>query len=192
MDHKPNLSKDLILKTSARLFRKKSYPQVSMRGIAKELNVKAASLYNHIQSKDEILEGVIFKLVDSFMQTIDDTASKEIDTYHKLEEIIKTHIDIAVESPNSFATLNNDWIYLKGAKKEAFISSRIAYEKQLESILITGMKSKEIKTVNPKIMIYQLLSPLRNIHLWNKKNYMTPEELKSELPQLILGGMLRK
>lgn len=191
MDNKPNLSKDLILKTSARLFREKSYPQVSMRTIAQELNVKAASLYNHIQSKDEILEGIIFKLVDSFMLSIDVTSKKPINTGQKLEEIIKTHIDIAVESPNSFATLNNDWIYLKGDKREEFITSRISYEKQLETILLHGMQSKELKEVNPKIMIYQLLSPLRNIHQWNRKNYMTTEELKSQLPQLILGGILK-
>jgi len=190
MDNKPNLSKALILKTSARLFREKSYPQVSMRGIANELNVKAASLYNHIQSKDEILEGIIFNLVDTFMQTIKETSNKEISTGQKLEEIIKTHINIAVESPNSFATLNNDWIYLKGKKRDEFISSRMAYEKQLEAIILNGMKLQEIKDVNPKIMIYQLLSPLRNIHQWNRKNYMTTEELKSQLPRLILGGIL--
>jgi AcrR family transcriptional regulator len=191
MDSKPNLSKELILKTSAKLFREKSYPQVSMRSIALELNVKASSLYNHIQSKDEILEGVIFQLVDIFMTTIEETSSKSIKVHDKLEEIIKTHIDIAVESPDSFATLNNDWIYLKGDKKVEFISSRNLYEKKLESILINGINSKEIRDANPKIIIYQLLSPLRNIHLWNKKNYMTTQELKTQLPRLVLGGVLR-
>jgi AcrR family transcriptional regulator len=191
MDNKPNLSKDLILKTSARLFREKSYAQVSMRGIAEVLNVKAASLYNHIQSKDEILEGVIFKLVDTFMQTIEKTSKKDNTTAQKLLEIIKTHIDIAVESPNSFATLNNDWIYLREEKRNEFITSRNAYEKQLETILTKGMQLNEIKKVNSKIMIYQLLSPLRNIHQWNRKNYMTTDELKSQLPQLILGGLLK-
>ena len=190
MNNKLRLSRELILNTSAELFRSKSYPQVSMRSIALKLDVKAASLYNHIQSKDEILEGVIFKLVDIFMNTIEETSSKDINTRQKLEEIIKTHIDIAVEKSNGFATLNNDWIYLKGKKRDKFISSRIAYEKKLESILINGMKSKEIKDVNPKIMIYQLLSPLRNIHLWNKKKHITTKQLKSQLPQLILGGIL--
>jgi len=192
MEHKPNLSKDLILKTSAMLFREKSYPQVSMRGIAEALNVKASSLYNHIASKDDILESVVFKLVDAFMRTIEETSKKNISTDKKLEEVIRTHIDIAVKNPDSFATLNNDWIYLKGDKRNAFISSRIDYEKKLESILIHGMAMHEIITVNPKIMIYQLLSPLRNIHLWNKKNYMTTEELKSQLPKLILGGLVEQ
>ena len=44
MDNKPNLSKDLILNTSAKLFREKSYPQVSMRGIALELKAQRKSL----------------------------------------------------------------------------------------------------------------------------------------------------
>lgn len=190
MEHKPNLSKELILKTSARLFSEKSYSQVSMREIAKALNVKAASLYNHIQSKDEILEGVIFELVNIFMTTIEETSKKNIPIAKKLEEIINTYISIAVERHDSFATLNNDWKYLKGERRTEFVSSRSLYEKKLEEILTKGISCRSIKAVNPKIMIYQMLSPLRNIHLWNRKNHMTTEELKSQLPQLILKGIL--
>jgi hypothetical protein len=125
------------------------------------------------------------------MTTIEETSGKTIPTAKKLEEIINTYISIAVERPDSFATLNNDWKYLKGDTRNKFIASRILYEKKLEAIIIDGIKSGNIKEVNPKIMIYQMLSPLRNIHLWNKKNHMTTEELKSQLPQLILNGILK-
>jgi AcrR family transcriptional regulator len=191
LNTKPHLSKDLILKTSAKLFREKSYPQVSMRSIARALNVKAASLYNHIISKDEILEEVIFKLVSQFMSSIEETASKDISVRLKLEEIIRTHIDIAVFTPNSFAVLNNDWIYLNEPKISEFIDSRILYEKKLEEILLLGIQKNELKDYNAKIIIYQLLSPLRNIHLWYAKKSITTEELKSELPELILGGIIK-
>ncbi len=190
MNDKLKLSRALILNTSAELFRTKSYSQVSMRSIALKLNVKAASLYNHISSKDEILEGIIFSLVNEFMQSIQNTKNAKISTQKKLEDIIKTHIDIAVKNPNSFATLNNDWMFLKDPKKSEFINSRLSYEKDLEYILKNGIKKNEIKNHNTKIIIYQMLSPLRNIHLWNEKNKLSPQELKVELSALILGGIL--
>lgn len=190
MNNKLKLSRKLILSTSAELFRTKSYSQVSMRSIALKLNVKAASLYNHINSKDEILEGIIFSLVDVFMHTIQHTKNSNKSTREKLEEIIKTHIDIAVKSPNSFATLNKDWMYLKEPKKSEFVKSRKSYEKDLESILLTGAENNETKKINTKIIIYQMLSPLRNIHLWNEKNKLSSQELKEELPKLILDGVL--
>jgi AcrR family transcriptional regulator len=191
MNSKSKISRKLILKYSAELFRKNGYMQVSMRSIAFKLNVKASSLYNHIKSKDEILESIIFKLVDVFMVTIQETKHSKKPTHEKLQEIIKTHIDIAVESPNSFATLNNDWIFLKEPKKSEFIQSRISYEKDLEYILQEGITSSQIKNVDTKIIIYQMLAPLRNIHLWNERHRLSPEKLKSELTDLILGGLLK-
>ncbi|NBC57291.1 MAG: TetR family transcriptional regulator [Bacteroidetes bacterium] len=190
MNNKPNLSKSVILKTSAQLFRQESFAQVSMRDIANALNVKAASLYNHISSKDEILEAIIFSLVDEFMQSIENTKNAKISTKQKLEDIIKTHIDIAVKNPNSFGTLNNDWKFLKGSKKSEFINSRLSYERDLEHILKEGIKNHDIQNHNTKIIIYQILSPLRNIHLWNEKHQLSPQELKIELSALILGGIL--
>jgi len=190
MNNKLKLSRALILNTSAELFRTKSYSQVSMRSIALKLNVKAASLYNHISSKDEILEAIIFSLVNEFMQSIQNTKNANISTQQKLEDIIKTHIDIAVKNPNSFATLNNDWMFLKDPKKSEFINSRLSYENDLEYILKEGIKKHEIKNHNTKIIIYQMLSPLRNIHLWNEKHQLSPQELKIELSTLILGGVL--
>jgi AcrR family transcriptional regulator len=181
----------LILETSAELFRKKGYSQVSMRSIALKLNVKASSLYNHIKSKDDILESIIFSLVDLFMKTIQQTKNSKNSTNEKLKDIIKTHIDIAVESPNSFATLNSDWIFLKEPKKSEFIQSRISYEKDLEYILDMGIKSSQIKNIDTKIIIYQMLAPLRNIHLWNERHKLSTEKLKSEFSDLILGGLLK-
>jgi AcrR family transcriptional regulator len=191
MIDKVKLSKGLILDTAADLFRTTSYSQVSMRSIALKLNVKAASLYNHISSKDEILESIIFSLVEVFMETIQKTKLSNKSTNEKLKEIINTHIDIAVKNPNSFATLNNDWMFLKETKRSEFIKSRSSYEADLENILIEGIRKNEIKNVNTKIMIYQMLSSLRNIHLWNRKNKLTSEELKKELPKLILTGLMK-
>lgn len=191
MNSKSKLSRELILETSAELFRKKGYSQVSMRSIALKLNVKASSLYNHIKSKDDILESIIFSLVDLFMKTIQQTKNSKNSTNEKLKDIIKTHIDIAVESPNSFATLNSDWIFLKEPKKSEFIKSRISYEKDLEYILNMGIKSSQIKNIDTKIIIYQMLAPLRNIHLWNERHKLSPEKLKSELSDLILVGLLK-
>lgn len=191
MANKPNLSKTLILNISAELFRSKSYSQVSMRDIAKKLDVKASSLYNHISSKDEILEELIFELVEEFMTMMSKTVRKNSNTESKLKEIIKTHIDIAINTPNKFATLNNDWIFLRPLKKKVFLDKRNDYEKSLESIVKEGITKGEIKESNPKIIIYLMLSSLRTIHLWYEKNDVTPEEFKIEILKLILRGFVK-
>ena len=51
---KTNDRKSEIINVSAKLFRQKGYSAVTMRDIATVLDIKAASLYNHIKSKQEI------------------------------------------------------------------------------------------------------------------------------------------
>ena len=50
--------KDLIVKAGASLFREKGFGAASMRDLAENIGVEAASLYNHIKSKNEILESI--------------------------------------------------------------------------------------------------------------------------------------
>ena len=59
---KKTTRKDQIVKISAKLFKEKGYSAVTMRDIAKALDIKAASLYNHIASKQDILKYVIISI----------------------------------------------------------------------------------------------------------------------------------
>ena len=45
-----------ILNVALELFYKRGFADTSMRDIAEVMNVKAASLYAHIKSKEEIME----------------------------------------------------------------------------------------------------------------------------------------
>ena len=56
---KPETRKEEILRVAANLFKKKGYSAVTMRDLAKAMGIKAASLYNHINSKQEILSVII-------------------------------------------------------------------------------------------------------------------------------------
>ncbi len=187
---KKTLSKKHIVAKSAELFRQKSFTEVSMRDIAKTLNVKAASLYNHIKSKQEILALIIFDLVEIFMTTIDQTNHKDIDIESKLIEIIQTHIEIAIHHPNAFATLNNDWKYLEDDKRQLFIAKRVEYETKLKGIIVEGQNIGSIRQHDPDIIIYMMLTSLRTLHLWYERQNQKPQVLMKEIPQMILGGIL--
>jgi len=185
-----SLTKDLIIDVSAELFRKESFSDVSMRDIAKKLDVKASSLYNHIDSKYEILELIIFDIVDIFMTKMKITMSKDLNTENKLIDIIQTHINIAINKTNAFATLNNDWKYLRPEKKKIFIDRRKEYEMFLKEIIQDGQKKRDITDNDPEIIIYILLTSLRTIHLWYEKNIQKETTLLEEIPRMLLNGVL--
>jgi AcrR family transcriptional regulator len=59
MDGAPVSRRDDLLAISARLFAEHGYDRTTMREIAAEAGIQAASLYHHFATKDEILHAVI-------------------------------------------------------------------------------------------------------------------------------------
>ena len=51
-------TRDKIINAAILLFSDKGYSKVSMRDIAEQVGIKAASLYNHFKSKEEILHSL--------------------------------------------------------------------------------------------------------------------------------------
>ena len=81
--------KEEIIRIAAKLFKEKGYSAVTMRDLAKVVGIKAASLYNHINSKQEILSDIIISLAEQFtnqMKTIKNSNENSID---KLKQIIQ-------------------------------------------------------------------------------------------------------
>jgi AcrR family transcriptional regulator len=64
---KNSSKKDIIIEKASKLFREKGFGAASMRDLAENVGVEAASLYNHIQSKSEILQAICFKVANDFL-----------------------------------------------------------------------------------------------------------------------------
>ena len=64
--------KALIENSAAKLFREKGYRGTSMRDIAKSVGLEAASLYNHIDSKQQILSELLMRLAHLFTEQMDE------------------------------------------------------------------------------------------------------------------------
>ena len=61
-----------IIGIASALFKEKGFSAVTMRDIAKAMGIKAASLYNHIKNKEEILTFIIISLAEEFINGIDE------------------------------------------------------------------------------------------------------------------------
>jgi AcrR family transcriptional regulator len=180
-----------ILTTAARLFKEKGYGAVSMRDLAAAVNIKAASLYNHIQSKHEILKEIIMPLAHEYTSGMDVIYKSHQSSVHKLELVIEQHVDVSLQYPDSIASLNNEWMNLEGETLNLFIAMRNDYETRFRDILTTGIHNGELKPMNIELAVFTILGTLRTLHLWQrkKKNYKA-DALKSELKNLLLNGVV--
>lgn len=183
---------DQIINQSARLFYQKGFQATSMREIASQLDIKASSLYNHINAKEDLLAKIIMRLANEFVDQIEQTVNKSSSPVDQLDTIIQHHIQINIHKSESLAILNNDWIHLADTDKQVFIQLRTSYEDQLRDIIKAGIQHRYIKNINPDVIIFSMLSSLRNLHLWYKNHHIAEDQLKEELSELLIKGFLIK
>jgi len=60
------LTRDRIIETALRVMDDEGLEAVTMRRIGRELGVEAMSLYNHVEDKDDILDGICERVMSEF------------------------------------------------------------------------------------------------------------------------------
>ena len=180
-----------IINIAAKLFKEKGYSAVTMRDIAQSMDIKAASLYNHISSKQEILVLIIIKIAEEFIFAINKILATDYTTIKKIEKVIELHIDITIRNSDALACLNNDWMHLTDEDLVYFVKMREDYEESFRTIIKTGIANNEIKKLNLEVIVFSTLSTLRTLYLWyGKKKSPNSSVLKSNMMEVLLKGIV--
>lgn len=189
MNTKVETRKEEIIRVAARLFKQKGYSAVTMRDLAAEMGIKAASLYNHINSKQDILDTIIVSLAEAFTQGMQKIQSSGYDCFGKLEQIIELHVELSSQNIYGMAALNNDWMHLT-KKQDYYKQLRSNYEEDFRSILEEGIKSGEIVNEKPEVMMFSILTTLRSLYLWiPKREDIDLKEFSATLNQILIKGI---
>ncbi|MDP4264812.1 MAG: TetR/AcrR family transcriptional regulator [Bacteroidota bacterium] len=182
--------KDLIVQKAASMFREKGFPATSMRDLAESVGIEAASLYNHIQSKSEILQQIIFRISDDCNKHLAELDNAGISSLEKIESIIRFHIQMMLHRFEDYHVMINEWIHLEAQPLADFISQRRFYVQKLESIIKEGIAAKKIKPILPYVAVLTILSAVRGLEFWHRsqKSY-SPEELEENMVTYLISGL---
>jgi TetR/AcrR family transcriptional regulator, cholesterol catabolism regulator len=184
--------KEVIIKKSSALFRTKGFNAASMRELAEAVGVEAPSLYNHIGSKSELLQTICFKVANEFTAQLDNTESKASTITHKIELIIRFHINMMLDEFDEVFVANHEWKHLQEPFLSNFLNQRRSYEKRLVAIIEQGIQKKELKNINPYVAVLTLLSAVRGLEFWQRhKKNISARVLEDDMVTHLLNGMIK-
>ena len=184
--------KDVIIKKAAGLFRKKGFAASSMRELADSMGVEAASLYNHIGSKSELLEAICFKIANDFNIHLEEVEKSGGSAVSKLDQLIRFHIRMMLELYDEVFVANHEWKQLKDPFLTNFLSQRKTYENTLVEIVNEGIKNREFKNIHPYVAVLTILSAVRGLEFWyrHKKN-LGMNDLENDMVNHLINGIRR-
>ena len=189
MSKKTETRKEEIVRVAAKLFKDKGYSAVTMRDLAAAMGIKAASLYNHINSKQDILDDIIITLAEAFTEGMKQIQTSNDTCLGKLKQIIALHVRLSSQNIYGMASLNNDWMHLT-EKRDYYKKLRSDYEDDFRHILEEGIASGEIINEKPEVMMFSILTTLRSLYIWiPKKEDIDLAELTAALHQILIKGI---
>lgn len=184
--------KETIVEVAARLFHEKGFSATSMRDLAEKLGVEAASLYNHIQSKSELLQEICFKVANEFMTNIENTDSGYPTAIEKINALLRFHIQQMVYHYENVSVADREWKHLADPYLSNYQNQRRIYRKRFAGIIEDGIKSKEIKDIDAPTAVLIILHAVSGIESWHRSKKKISAELLEENMVMILVEGLKK
>lgn len=182
--------KEIIHQAAARLFRKQGYNGTSMNDIATAVGIKAASLYNHINTKQELLSNLLFEVAERFTKGMADINGTSLDSLQKLERLIALHVRLTVEHTDAIALIAGEWVHLDQPARSQYIELRDQYEQDFKDILEQGKQDGLIQDLDTDILLFSTLSTLRWLYSWYSRNRGYNEiELERQVTACLMGGV---
>lgn len=183
--------KEAFFNSTLKLMYDKGFAGTSMRDIAKNANFKAANVYNYVDSKESILEQVIFDIFREFDQYMSHILESSCPADQKLRFLISKHIQFTISEPYRVALLVYDWRNLKEPKLREFQEMRKDYLLKVGSILKEGTETKQFRPMNVEMATFLVFSSLRwlfNIVIHDKKEH-NPIEIEKQITDYIFSGI---
>lgn len=185
--------KDQLLEAAAKLFKQKGYAATSMRDIAAEVGIEAASIYHHLKSKEEILEVICFDLANRLTTAIAEVNDIYFNAEERLRMAIKNHVEVITANTSYSAVFIQEWRNLTEPKLSEFRALRDAYEKGFRVIVKEGIEEDVFDAVDEKFAALTILSTVNWINEWyNPEGNMTPAQIAQKLSDFIIGGLRKK
>lgn len=182
--------KEQIQAKATSLFREKGFNASSMRHLAENLGMEAASLYNHISSKDDLLTSICFNVGNLFMEHLASMENAPMTPYEKTEAIIRFHIRMMLGKFEMVYVSNRDYKHLKEPYLSEFQALRRDYEKRFSTIIEEGIMQSQFAERNTYVAVLTILSAVRGIELWHKSKKNIPaEKLEEDLVSMLMAGL---
>ena len=182
--------KELILRRAAAMFREKGFAATSMRDLAEMVGIEAASLYNHIRSKNEILEAICFDVANIFFTNMETIESSGKNSIGKIEDLLRFHIRQMVENYEEVYVSDREWKHLEEPYLSNFQSQRRNYRKKFAAIINEGIDKNEIRKIDAPPAVLIILHAISGIESWHRsKAKISAEELEENMLKIMIDGL---
>lgn len=154
----PELRKREILDCAIKVLNKKIYYRCPVDEIAKHAGIAKGTIYLYFKSKEELYLSVVFKLIDMFIEVIEDVRKMDIPASRQLSLLLKQMNIFLKTHRHLFLSVREEGHPKKSKIHEEFHSRFKKITRSISVIIEKGIREKEFKKFPPYVVGSIILS----------------------------------
>lgn len=179
-----------VVETAAIVFRRRGYHATRLEDIAEELGMHKGSLYNYIDSKEELLLAVVTPPATQLLDSMASLARADLPASEKIRLVARSHARV-LEDYLPYVAVYVQEIAGQDRSPEWRDRDR-AYVRLLTEILEDGRRSGLFSSaIVPRISAMALIGALNWMTRWYEPDgELSAEEIADRIASMFLAGVL--
>jgi AcrR family transcriptional regulator len=179
-----------LLDAAAALFAKKGYDLTSTREIAAQLGINKASLYYHIQTKEDLLYDICNSALTQIRDDVEAALKDASNPLQRTEILIRTHIESMLREYERHSAALTEMSCLSTKRLAEVTALRDGYETLTRSVLDEAQTAGALrKDVPVKYLCLALLGLLNRVLVWYRPNGpLSPGQIGALFATIYLTG----
>jgi len=163
--HEPVMTR--LLDTAAVLFARQSYALTSTREIAAQVGIQKASLYYHIETKEDLLYEICKSAIQQIRADSEAALERASNPLERTAMLIRAHIESLLLAHDRHLAALADMSSLSDRRRAEVAALRDGYEALVRSVLEQGQTSGALRRDVPvKYLCLALLGLLNRVLVW--------------------------
>lgn len=187
------MTRQEILEAAAQIIREKGFHATSMQDIAKAVDLRKASLYHHVNSKQEILVDLLDLALDQLNAQIKAVYSEQLPPDEKFRKALRAYLNYMAENLDLAAVLLLEHRSLEPQYHARHIPHRDEYEFYWQQIIEQGIAEGVFENLDTSLAVKAVLGVANWTIMWlNPNGRLNATEIADFSADLLLGGFYKR
>ena len=179
-----------MLARAASLFSSKGYAATSTRQIASGLGMRKASLYYHIETKEDLLHAICKSSLEQIRADVEAALAGVPGPLERIEVLVVAHVTSMLRDQDKHAATIGEMHLLSPKRQAEAATLRDAYEGLVQNTLEEAQKAGMLRRDVPvKYLCLSLLGLMNRATVWHRRRgALTPPQLGNLFADIFLRG----
>jgi AcrR family transcriptional regulator len=172
------------------LFAEKGYNGTSIHDLAERLGLTTASLYYHVNGKEDLLYRVLQSGMADFLDGLEIIFSSDLPPKEKLRQAVMNHFDFVFSNPAPVAVFIRERRFLPDSQREKYRARVNKYDKMFNAIINETMRAGDIPSGDASLLRLCGLGMINWAVEWYRPDGpLSKSDIRSQMLEIVLAGV---